>query len=137
MINCNLCPDKQGINYNNYRFDNRSYIKIAKELNVNEKTVRRNFKILGIKKLRSNGNIKNIKYMHEWVRKNKPKPVWCEECFSRKPFDLANISGEYKLDINDFRWLCRKCHMISDGRINFQESRFGKQIRDSKGRFIA
>ena len=55
--------------------------------------------------------------LHIRIRKDKPKPLFCEECKKNPPYDLANISGEYKLDIHDFRWLCRKCHMYSDKRI--------------------
>lgn len=49
--------------------------------------------------------------LHQWIRRNKPKTNFCEECKIKKPFDVANISGEYKRDINDFKWLCRSCHM--------------------------
>lgn len=56
--------------------------------------------------------------LHDWIKSRKPKPELCEECSKRKVYDLANISGEYKRDINDFRWLCRKCHMKEDGRIH-------------------
>lgn len=55
--------------------------------------------------------------VHEWVNRHKPKPEFCEECGKIPPKDLANISQEYHRDINDFRWLCRKCHMLSDGRL--------------------
>lgn len=55
--------------------------------------------------------------LHAWVRRRKLKPQFCEKCREREPFDLANISGEYKRDINDFEWLCRKCHILSDGRM--------------------
>lgn len=51
--------------------------------------------------------------LHNWVRRHKPKLQFCEECKLKPPYDLANVSGEYKRDINDYRWLCRKCHMIS------------------------
>lgn len=54
--------------------------------------------------------------LHDWVRSRKPKSELCEKCHKRKAHDLANISGEYKRDITDFEWLCRKCHMESDGR---------------------
>lgn len=56
--------------------------------------------------------------LHGWVASRKPKPELCEKCKERQPYDLANISGEYKRDINDFEWLCRSCHMHKDGRIN-------------------
>ncbi len=56
--------------------------------------------------------------LHTWVNRHKPKPDFCEDCKLVPPYDLANISQEYKRDINDFEWLCRKCHMKKDGRIN-------------------
>jgi hypothetical protein len=66
------------------------------------------------------GGEKRVGYsgVHAWVRRRKVKPKFCEECKINKPYDLANVSGEYKRDINDFRWLCRSCHMNKDGRIN-------------------
>jgi len=63
------------------------------------------------------GDNVEITALHNWIRRYKPKPEFCEECHKNKPYDLANISGEYKRDINDFEWLCRKCHMTKDGRI--------------------
>ena len=55
--------------------------------------------------------------IHAWVRTRKPKPEKCESCDARKPIDLANISQKYLRDVNDFEWLCRKCHMKKDGRV--------------------
>lgn len=55
--------------------------------------------------------------LHGWIKRNKPKMELCECCNKNKSYDLANVSGEYKRDINDFEWLCRKCHMKKDGRI--------------------
>ena len=37
-----------------------------------------------------------------------------EICNKKKKLDLANISGEYKRDVNDFEWLCRSCHIRKD-----------------------
>ena len=53
-----------------------------------------------------------VKYtgLHAWIKRNKPKPEFCETCHINKVYDCANISGEYKRDINDFTWLCRSCH---------------------------
>lgn len=56
--------------------------------------------------------------LHSWVRRRKSKPELCENCNKNKSIDLANISGQYKREINDFEWLCRSCHMKKDGRIN-------------------
>lgn len=57
-----------------------------------------------------------IKYsgLHNYMRKYKDKADKCEFCSQVKKLDLANISGEYKRDVNDFIWLCRKCHIAFD-----------------------
>jgi len=55
--------------------------------------------------------------LHAWVRRHKQKSKLCECCQEKPPFDLANISQEYKRDITDYEWLCRKCHMTKDGRL--------------------
>jgi len=68
--------------------------------------------------------------LHWWIRKHKPKPDFCEMCGEKQPFEVANISGEYKRDINDFMWVCRKCHMKSDGRL---KKNFEKMLRNVLG----
>ncbi len=77
--------------------------------------------MLGKNKEEKNGMWKGneVSYMglHSWARRNKPKPKLCEDCKKFPPLDLANISGEYKRDLNDFKWICRKCHMKEDGRL--------------------
>jgi hypothetical protein len=55
--------------------------------------------------------------LHLWVKSRKPKPHFCEDCGIKPPIDLANISQKYYRDVNDFEWLCRKCHMVKDGRL--------------------
>lgn len=70
--------------------------------------------------------------LHKWIRKNKPQPECCQLCKKTKfviieskttcrrnfkkrlDIELANISGKYKRDINDFMWLCQKCHREHD-----------------------
>lgn len=57
--------------------------------------------------------------LHDWIKEYKPKSMFCEKCGKvTEKLDCANISGEYKRDISDWRWLCRKCHMESDGRLD-------------------
>jgi hypothetical protein len=55
--------------------------------------------------------------LHRWVIRRFPKPELCQICNSKKSHDLANISGKYLRDLKDWWWLCRSCHMNSDGRI--------------------
>lgn len=56
--------------------------------------------------------------LHEWVRNHLPKPLVCQMCKVKEPYEVANISGNYLRDLKDWQWLCRKCHMVSDGRMN-------------------
>jgi hypothetical protein len=56
--------------------------------------------------------------LHEWVKKRMLKPKSCNKCKTNNSIDLSNISGKYKREISDWEWLCRKCHMNKDGRIN-------------------
>ena len=77
-------------------------------------------------------NVTKRTALHSWIRNHKPKPLFCEECSLNKPYDLANISGEYKRDINDFEWLCRSCHMLKDGRLKrLQETSPKREIKDN------
>lgn len=59
--------------------------------------------------------------LHTWVKKRINKPEVCQECGGPPSpttgLDLANISGEYKRDLNDWEYLCRLCHMTKDGRM--------------------
>lgn len=52
--------------------------------------------------------------IHVWLRKNKEKLGWCEHCSSEGYTEFANISGEYKRDIDDYYELCCSCHKIFD-----------------------
>ena len=58
-----------------------------------------------------------LRAIHVWIRRRKPSVRFCEDCVKEKKLEIANISQEYKRDINDWEWLCRRCHMIKDGRI--------------------
>ena len=82
------------------------------------------------------GNKVGKNQLHVWIRTRKPKPEFCEQCKMNKPIDLANISQKYKRDVNDFKWLCRRCHMLEDGRmkkfISIQRPK-GKKSKNWKG----
>jgi DNA-directed RNA polymerase subunit RPC12/RpoP len=63
------------------------------------------------------GNKVSYSGIHKWIRKWKPKKELCEHCNQKKKLDVANISGEYKRDFNDYLWLCRNCHSIYDKEV--------------------
>lgn len=52
--------------------------------------------------------------LHGWIRKNLPESDLCEECHLVPPRDLANVTGIYTRDFNNWKYLCHKCHMIFD-----------------------
>lgn len=59
----------------------------------------------------------SYKNLHRWVRRWLPKPDLCVKCLQVPPFDVANISGKYLRDLTDWEWYCRRCHLLSDGRM--------------------
>ena len=64
-----------------------------------------------------NWEIENVSYraLHKRIQKEKIKSDVCEDCgVKTNRLELANISREYKYDINDFKWLCKKCHVRFD-----------------------
>jgi hypothetical protein len=66
--------------------------------------------------------------LHWWVSQRLPKPAKCQKCFLKPPYDLANITGIYTRELINWRYLCRKCHMASDGRF---------KARGPNGRFVS
>jgi hypothetical protein len=62
----------------------------------------------------------NVQYegVHGWVKRNIKTKKVCSVCKTRKNIDLANKDNLYNRDFNNWTWLCRKHHMLSDGRIN-------------------
>lgn len=59
-----------------------------------------------------------VKYfpLHKWVKSRLPKSELCQMCMKVPPFDLAS-KGIYDRDLKNWEWLCRRCHMLSDGRM--------------------
>jgi hypothetical protein len=55
--------------------------------------------------------------LHQWVRDNLQQPKLCEYCGVKESYDLANITGVYKRGFDNWKYLCRRCHMDSDNRI--------------------
>lgn len=74
-------------------------------------------KQIGGKNVNWKGDKVGYRGLHYWVIRNKPKTP-CIKCGSNKNLQVSNISGEYKREINDYEWLCAKCHICKDGTIN-------------------
>lgn len=71
----------------------------------------------GVNSNRWKGDDVGIDALHTYIRRQLPKTDLCQCCEKVPPYDLANISDEYKRDVTDWEWLCRKCYMNKDGRI--------------------
>ena len=81
------------------RIYNRSHSKTDKGNATNERH--------GLWKGDKVGNVA----LHEWIRRHKPTPEYCEHCNLTCPvYDAHNISGNYIRDIDDFIYLCKSCH---------------------------
>lgn len=54
--------------------------------------------------------------IHEWVRKEKGTPSYCEHCKSttKKKYEWANIDHKYTRNLDDYIRLCTSCHCKYD-----------------------
>lgn len=80
----------------------------------------------------------NYRTLHRWVNTNKPKSPVCENCgTSGVKLECANISGVYTRNLNDYKWLCRSCHMEEDGRFcnlkQGEEAIFKTKLQRTRG----
>jgi hypothetical protein len=55
---------------------------------------------------------KEYRGIHNWIERRLGKPNFCEDCGSKEDqrYEWANISGNYKKDITDWKRLCVPCH---------------------------
>jgi hypothetical protein len=118
---CNFCKDTKGVKATPNQLKG---LKIGWKKKQNEKN------------LMWKGDKVGLPALHNWIRRRKLKPMFCVSCNENEPYDLANISGEYRRDINDFEWLCRSCHMRKDGRIEELIKKSKKLIRLSRSVLI-
>lgn len=72
------------------------------------------------------GDSAGYQAIHMWVRKNKPRSDYCEECNKKEKLEVSNLSGKNKRDINDYKWLCVPCHRNKDNKKAF----IGKLTKD-------
>lgn len=78
----------------------------------------------GISNGRWKGSDVGLDALHLWIRKRKPKSIFCEKCGKiTDKLDCSSINHIYERDISKWRWLCRRCHMKEDGRLNSRDHR--------------
>jgi plasmid stability protein len=55
------------------------------------------------------GDKVGVSGLRKRMLKTIPKPSQCQRCGSKKELELTNISGEYRLDPNDWEYACHSC----------------------------
>ena len=110
--NCNVCKIKYKLKKTDFnRGVNLCCSRKCGNVKIGEKKI-------GSQNPNWKGNKVGYTSLHKWVSRWFKKPNQCELCKIQPPHDLANISQDYKRDLNDWEWLCRRCHMVKDGRLN-------------------
>lgn len=93
--------------------------EIAKKCNCAQTTILRWLTNFGIVISRSRKGLKeNISYktLHEWIRRHKERTNECNRCGKRTiKLVIHNLDGKYTRNIEDYEWLCNKCHSEKDG----------------------
>lgn len=129
------CPDIEKLRHL-YIDEKLSSHKIAGYFGVSQKLILRWLRDyeIGVRsvaqaaKIANNGFKRNDKHpnwkgddagyqaLHAWVRLRKGKPSVCEKCGTTdaKKYEWANISHEYKRDVDDWIRLCTSCHRYFD-----------------------
>jgi len=63
------------------------------------------------------------KAKHIWLKEHYQKPKKCQKCNQVKKIELSfdHSLGKHTRDINDYEWLCHKCHMRKDRKYKKQK----------------
>jgi hypothetical protein len=67
--------------------------------------------------------------LHQWVRSQIPEPDLCEICNKVPPYDLAKVTGVYKKDFCNWKYMCRSCHQkfdVDNGTRRYTRKNFGQ-----------
>jgi hypothetical protein len=63
------------------------------------------------------GTEASYKAIHIWLNRNHPRTGVCDKCFARGKTDYAKIGEAYTRNRDDYRELCRRCHMAFDSEL--------------------
>jgi hypothetical protein len=116
---CNIIQCKCGCGQTRLDRDNqgrlREYIKghYNRDRKLSEKTKE---KLRGDKNYGWKADEVGYGQIHDFVGIKRQKPEFCETCHKVLPYDLAFLlhPQRYTRNPDDYRWLCRSCHMILD-----------------------
>ena len=140
MVKCNICSKefismKSMTNHRRWheipvyqKFQVRFLKKFRVYLDKRDNSILKGINV-GDKNGQWKGNKVSIEGVHDYVRSRFPRPKKCQCCGVGYPLDMANISQEYKRDVSDWEWLCRRCHMTKDGRMKNLSQFSGKILK--------
>lgn len=97
--------------------------RTVKTVSKNGKTYQRHITV--VKKYHYKDRTYSYSYAHKWVHRKYGKAFMCEslDCQQLSTyFTWANMSHQYKLDITDWKQLCRSCHAKFDVTDYLKES---------------
>ena len=86
-------------------------------------------KIEGEKSGRWKGEEAGYVAIHTHIRKNKIKPKNCEICGENKILELSNKDHKYRRNIEDYQYLCKKCHAQYDLKKGFRYNKINRGIK--------
>ena len=100
----------------------RSTVQIGRENHVTKSTICYWLKQFGIPRRNPatfKGENATHQSIHEYIRKRHPPPDKCQECGKiDHRLNLANIiNHKYTRNIEDYKYLCVKCHQTLDGSL--------------------
>ncbi len=81
------------------------------------------------------GDKVSYRALHTWIKTRLSKPLGCNHCGEIKPLDLANKSQQYKRELDDWLWLCKKCHMKYDKEIHIEAHKRSVATRKRNGNY--
>lgn len=89
------------------------------------------------KRYRYKGIEYSYEYAHKWIHQNYGKATKCEvqECPKKSVnYEWSNVSREYKLERQDWKQLCRSCHVKYDITPETKEKIRAAQMGNTKRR---
>lgn len=82
---------------------------------VRAKIVARNRERVGAAHPAWKGDKVSYKQLHQWLERHRPKTGRCSRCGATpNRTEWANLSGEYRRDLEDYIELCVSCHRRED-----------------------
>ena len=82
--------------------------------------------------------IKSYSALHQWIKRYKPIPNICEICKNKKDIYgsyklvLANISGKYKRNLDDWIYCHQSCHIQEHKKGNHKNIKFKNLYKQTK-----